>query len=88
MLCILRGLSFWEKLRLAGHLLVSGVSMPKGKALNSLLDEMQQQTDLVTAAIQEMGESFPWLVEALIDERDRYMAARLKNVSNRDMRCT
>ena len=37
-----------------------------------------QETDELTAAIQELGQDFPSLLEPLIYERDRFMVCQLR----------
>lgn len=39
-----------------------------------------QETDAVTAAIKELGQQFPSLLEPLIFERDLFMVHRLRTV--------
>lgn len=42
-----------------------------------------QETDELTAAIQELGQAFPSLLEPLIYERDRFMVCQLRLVTHK-----
>ena len=68
------------KFRLAFDLVFTGISMPSAKELREQLEKMRKQTDLVTEAVQDLGRSFPWIVESLINERDQYMVYGLRQV--------
>lgn len=46
------------------------------KDVNDFLD----RSDLITAEVRRMGKKFPWLVEVLIHERDKYMVLELEQV--------
>ena len=39
-----------------------------------------QETDAITAAIKELGQDFPSLLEPLIFERDLYMVHSLRSI--------
>ena len=75
-----QGLTFLEKTRLILQLLVTGITMPSAKELRNMVENLRKQTDLVSEAVFELGKSFPWIVESLIDERDQYMVIGLREV--------
>lgn len=72
-------LSTWEKMKLVWTLVHTGVSMPDKDELKEELESMKE-TDAVTAAIKELGQQFPSLLEPLIFERDLFMVHRLRTV--------
>ena len=69
-----RGMSFWEKMKVMTQLMTSFVYTDKVSEdeLESLKD-----VDIITAMMDEMGQSFPNIKKFLIDERDQFMAEKL-----------
>ena len=55
---------------------VGGMQSLEEKDVNDFLD----RSDLITAEVRRMGKKFPWLVEVLIHERDKYMVLELEQV--------
>ena len=74
------GLTLYQKALLVTQLLFSGINMPSAAELRHLLEDLRKKTDLLTEAVQELGKSFPWIVESLIDERDMYMVLSMRQV--------
>lgn len=72
------GLTMFEKFRLVLQLLFSGINMPSAPELRALMENMRKKTDLITEAVEDLGRSFPWIVESLINERDQYMVITLR----------
>lgn len=72
------GLTIFEKISLVVQLLYSGISMPTPEELKHIMETLRKKTDLITEAVQDLGKSFPWIVECLIDERDLYMVLSLR----------
>lgn len=71
---------FWERAKITGGLLASLID-------NAEIDEAEverlKQGDILESAFTEFAKSSPPLYEALIAERDRYMAARLREEAQR-----
>jgi pheromone shutdown protein TraB len=65
-------LSLWEKCRLLGTLLWTGLSMLDSDEMKSEIEKMKD-SDVLTEAIKEVGKDFPSLLGPLITERDQYM---------------
>lgn len=65
-------LSLWEKCRLLGTLLWTGLSMLDSEEMRAEIEKMKE-TDVLTEAIREVGKDFPSLLGPLINERDEYM---------------
>jgi pheromone shutdown protein TraB len=65
-------LSLWEKCRLLGTLLWTGVSMLDSDEMRTEIEKMKD-SDVLTEAIKEVGKDFPSLLGPLITERDQYM---------------
>ncbi len=70
-----RGTGFFKKISLASTLLASAFETPE-------LDEADlaelQQKDTLSAMLEEVGEALPAAKRILIDERDTYMAAKIR----------
>lgn len=69
-------LSFWKKCELGAALLQS--LFEERVLTEDDLRELRSQ-DVVTKLMDEIGEAFPALKRALIDERDGYLAERIRN---------
>lgn len=70
-----RSISFWGKLKLLFNLLLSTFA---GEELNEEELEKLKSQDLLTAALDELSRAFPQLKAILIDERDKYLANKIK----------
>ncbi|MDH5833642.1 TraB/GumN family protein [Luteimonas kalidii] len=71
----LQGLGWWQRARLGGGIL-AGLVVDEEVAEHDI--EKLKQGDMLQASFSEFAEQTPELYEALIAERDRYMAARLR----------
>ncbi|MBE0618554.1 MAG: TraB/GumN family protein [Proteobacteria bacterium] len=73
-----RRTGFWKKISLASALLASAFESPE-------LDEEDlaalREKDALSALLEEVGEALPAAKEILIDERDRYMAGRIRGAA-------
>ena len=70
-------LSLWRKAQLFGALIVSLFETPELSEED--LRELRQ-SDVITHLLDELGESFPALKRVLIDERDLYLAEKIRGV--------
>jgi pheromone shutdown-related protein TraB len=70
-----RALGWWSRLKLLCQLLVS-----MGQAADITAEEIERmkQQDVLEALLAEVGRSMPVLKTILIDERDRYLAAKIR----------
>jgi len=73
-----RCLSLWKKIRIIFELLFSAGSMEDISA-----EEIEQlkQKDMLDAVINEMGQAMPELRTILIDERDQYLAEKIRTAN-------
>lgn len=81
----------WESLRLFGKiklvlaLLWSSIWQPSDKELRewmeSVLNDRTGKSDLMKKAMDELAKSFPTLKRVIIDERDDFMAAKIKQTA-------
>lgn len=71
----LQGLGWWQRAKLGGGIL-AGLVVDEEVAEHDI--EKLKQGDMLQASFSEFAEQTPALYEALIAERDRYMAARLR----------
>lgn len=81
----------WESLRLFGKiklmlaLLWSSIKQPSEKELRewmeSVLNDRTGKSDLMKKAMDEMAKSFPTLKKVIIDERDEFMVAKIKQTA-------
>ncbi len=69
-------LSLWRKFQLIGAMLASLFDSPEMS--EEELRELRQQ-DVVTKLMDELGTEFPSLKRVLIDERDLYLAEKIRN---------
>ena len=74
----LQGLGWWQRAKLGGGIL-AGLIVDEEVAEHDI--EKLKQGDMLQASFSEFAEQTPQLYEALIAERDRYMAARLRETS-------
>ncbi|HNQ32679.1 MAG TPA: TraB/GumN family protein, partial [Methanoculleus sp.] len=72
-------MGIWEKIKLIGALIYSLVSV-EGQDLD--VDELTNQ-DVVSAAMEEFRKFSPHGAQALIDERDAYLAHQILMLGNR-----
>jgi pheromone shutdown-related protein TraB len=75
-------LSFWKKCQLGGALLQS--LFEERVLTEDDLRELRSQ-DVVTKLMDEIGEAFPTLKLALIDERDGYLAERIRDAAGENV---
>ena len=81
----------WESLRLFGKLklmialLWSSIQQPSEKEIRvwmeSILSDRTGENDLITHAMNELGKVFPTLKRVIIDERDEFMVAKLRQTA-------
>jgi pheromone shutdown protein TraB len=81
----------WESLRLFGKiklvlaLIWSSIKQPSEKELRewmeSVLNDRTGNSDLMKKAMDEMAKSFPTLKRVIIDERDDFMVAKIKQTA-------
>ena len=76
MLRLWRGLSFWSKTKLFFQLLLS---LFYDEDLSEETLEELKSKDMLTAALDELSKAFPALKKYLIDERDQYLAQKIKS---------
>jgi pheromone shutdown-related protein TraB len=69
------GLGFWKKLKFMSQVMAS-VFM--GEKIDEKTVEEIKQKDQLEAVMEAFGESFPEIKERLIDERDVYLAQKIK----------
>ncbi len=73
---IWRGMKFWGKMKLLVMIIASIFS--KEEITEEELEKMKSE-DMLTATLSELSDSFPELKESLIDERDQYLAHKIKS---------
>lgn len=71
-----RGVSLWGKLKLMASILYS--LLDDEEISEEDLEKMKQE-DMLSAALSELSSSFPGLKKYLVDERDQYLANKIKN---------
>lgn len=75
-------LSFFGKIKLVICLLWSSIRQPSEKELKewmeSILNDRTGQNDLLTKAMEEMNKAFPSIKKVIIEERDTFMTAKLR----------
>ena len=69
-------LGFWGKIRLLFMLILSIFN--KEEISEEEIEKLKSE-DILTAALKEMAQSFPELKRTLIDERDQYLAEKVKS---------
>ena len=70
-----RLMRFWTKLKLAAQLIVSAGDVDK---LEKEDIEKMKEKDVLETLISELGEALPELRQILIDERDQYLAHKIR----------
>lgn len=75
MLRLWRGVHFWGKIKLIFNIMLS--VFDQENVTEEELEKMKQQ-DMLTAALQELSHFSPRLKSILIDERDQYLAEKIK----------
>ncbi|PID40027.1 MAG: conjugal transfer protein TraB, partial [Proteobacteria bacterium] len=70
-----RSMGIWSKLKLIFQLLLSMGSV--GEISEEDVEKMKQQ-DMLASILDEVGESMPQIRTSLIDERDRYLAEKVR----------
>ncbi|EFN60022.1 hypothetical protein CHLNCDRAFT_59535 [Chlorella variabilis] len=75
-------LSLWEKLKLTGTLLWTGLSLLDTEEMRQEIEKMKE-TDVLTEAIKEFGKEFPSLIRPLLTERDQFMTFMLRKLAPR-----
>ena len=75
MLRLWRSIGMWGKLKLFFQLMVS---MLMDEELSEEEMEKMKSQDMLSAALDEISRSFPQLKEIVIDERDKYLAQKIK----------
>ncbi|KAL4531088.1 hypothetical protein Ndes2526B_g04753 [Nannochloris sp. 'desiccata'] len=75
-------LSLWEKCRLLGTLLWTGVNMLDSEEMRSEIEKLKD-SDVLTEAIKEVGKDFPSLLGPLITERDQYMTYIMQELAGK-----
>lgn len=69
------GMGWWTKMRFFGHLLWS---IFDDQEVDAAAVERLKEADALTAAMAELAEGFPEIKARLIDERDRYLAEKIR----------
>ncbi len=77
-----RALSLWKKALLASALLESVVARPELD--EAALRELRQR-DVMTQLLEELATAFPGLKTVLIDERDAYLAEKIRRAPGRTL---
>lgn len=72
---IWRGMKFWGKMKLLAIIIASIFS--KEEITEEELEKMKSE-DMLTATLSELSDSFPQLKGPLVDERDQYLAHKIK----------
>jgi pheromone shutdown-related protein TraB len=70
------GLSFWKKFKLMAHIMAA---LFTGEKIDAETVEEIKQKDQLEAVLETFGESFPEIKERLIDERDVYLAQKIRS---------
>jgi pheromone shutdown protein TraB len=81
----------WESLRFIGKLKLmialiwSSIRQPSEKEIRewieSILNDRSGKNDLLTKAMEELGQTFPSLKRVIIEERDEFMVAKLQQTA-------
>ncbi|MFZ7120364.1 MAG: TraB/GumN family protein [Eubacteriaceae bacterium] len=71
-----RGVSFWGKLKLIFSIMFSLID--DEEITEEDLEKMKEE-DMLNSALSELSKNFPGLKKYLVDERDQYLANRIKN---------
>lgn len=78
----------WESLRYLGkmklvlYLIWSSFKQPSQEELQKWMDDIMKDGDLLTASIKELSEAFPSIGNVIINERDIFMFAKLRQAAS------
>lgn len=72
---IWRNMKFWGKMKLL--VMIIGSIFSKEEITEEELEKMKTE-DMLTSTLSELSDSFPELKESLVDERDQYLAHKIK----------
>lgn len=72
---VMRSMSFWTKIKLLYQMIVSASEMDEISAEDV---ERMKQEDILQMILAEVGQSMPGLKNILIDERDQYLAHKIR----------
>ncbi len=75
MMRLWRSINLWGKMKLFFQLLIS---MFINEEISEEELENMKSSDMLTAALEELSRSFPHIKSILIDERDQYLAQKIK----------
>ena len=75
-----RLMGLWAKSKLIAQLIVSMGEMDEVKAEDI---EALKKKDMLESLLEEIGESFPAIRQVLIDERDQYLACKIRTAPGR-----
>ncbi|MBW1615907.1 MAG: TraB/GumN family protein [Deltaproteobacteria bacterium] len=73
-----RSMGLWNKIKVVFQL---SLSIGSSQDITEEEIEKMKQTDVLENLIKEVGKSMPILKEILIDERDKYLAEKIRNAS-------
>ena len=73
-------MGWWTRIKLLSQLLVS---MGQTEDITEEEIERMKQQDVLESLLSEVGRSMPMLKTILIDERDRYLAAKIRQAPGR-----
>lgn len=73
-------MSFWQKMKLLSY---SMVGMFENEEITEETLEKLRQKDVLTELMTELGKAMPVLKTVLIDERDSYLAEKIKNANGK-----
>ncbi len=73
-------MSFWQKMKLLSY---SMVGMFENEEITEETLEKLRQKDVLTELMTELGKAMPVLKTVLIDERDNYLAEKIKNANGK-----
>ena len=75
-------LSVFGKIKLVLYLIWSSLKQPSEEELKKWMEDIMKDGDLLTASIKELSEAFPSIGRVIINERDAYMFAKLKQTAS------
>ncbi|MBI4043333.1 MAG: TraB/GumN family protein [Candidatus Diapherotrites archaeon] len=78
----MKKIGFIEKLRLAGALLEGFTAKENLPITPEKVEELKEE-DTLNALLKEMGQKMPGLKEVLVDERDSYIAEKIKSMQGK-----
>jgi pheromone shutdown-related protein TraB len=77
-----RAMGFWGKVKLLFQLILS---MGEAEDISEEDVEKMKQEDVLQTLLAEVGKSLPVLKDILIDERDQYLAAKIRNAPGKNI---